>query len=102
MKRGMLERFGERGLRVGLAVFFLALAVPLGVLIAQAYGQLKWSAFRSTQIAAEELALRIDSPVFSVKGEKNAPGSAEAPGTTQKEGTQRYLPIVGASFSLRF
>ena len=44
-----------------LAAFFLALAVPAAVLIAQAYSQLKWQAFRSTQVAAEELAARIDA-----------------------------------------
>jgi signal transduction histidine kinase len=60
MKRGALKRFDERALKLVLAAFFLALAVPAGVLIAQAYGQLKWEAFRSTQVAAEELAARID------------------------------------------
>ncbi len=57
----MLRRIDERGLKVVLAVFFLALAVPAGVLIAQAYSQLKWQAFRSTQVAAEELVARIDA-----------------------------------------
>jgi two-component system, OmpR family, phosphate regulon sensor histidine kinase PhoR len=61
VKRGLLERFGERGLKLGLATFFLALAIPSAVLITQAYSQLKWSAFRSTQLAAEELAARIDA-----------------------------------------
>jgi len=55
------KRFDERALKSVLAVFFLALAIPAGVLIAQAYGQLKWQAFRSTQVAAEELAARIDA-----------------------------------------
>jgi two-component system phosphate regulon sensor histidine kinase PhoR len=52
--------FDERALKLVLAGFFLALAVPAGILIAQAYSQLKWQAFRSTQISAEELAARID------------------------------------------
>lgn len=61
-RRGrLLKRFDERGLRTLFAAFFLALAVPAGVLVAQAYGQLKWEAFRSTQVAAEELATRIDA-----------------------------------------
>jgi signal transduction histidine kinase len=55
------RRFDERALKIVLAVFFLALAVPAGVLIAQAYDQLKWQAFRSTQVTAEELAARIDA-----------------------------------------
>ena len=59
--RGARKRFDERALKIVLAAFFLALAIPAGVLIAQAYDQLKWQAFRSTQVAAEELAARIDS-----------------------------------------
>jgi signal transduction histidine kinase len=55
------KRFDERALAIVLAVFFFGLAVPAGVLIAQAYSQLKWQAFRSTQVAAEELAARIDA-----------------------------------------
>ena len=61
MRRLAGKRFDERALGIVLAVFFLALAVPAGLLIAQAYSQLKWQAFRSTQVAAEELAARIDS-----------------------------------------
>src|SRR6185436_10810778 len=59
--RGARKRFDERALKIVLAAFFLALAIPAGVLIAQAYDQLKWQAFRSAQVAAEELAARIDS-----------------------------------------
>jgi hypothetical protein len=55
------KRFDERALKIVLAVFFLALAIPAGVLIAQAYDQLKWQAFRSSQVGAEELAARIDA-----------------------------------------
>jgi signal transduction histidine kinase len=59
--RGVLGRLDERGLKVVLAVFFLALAIPSVVLVVQAMSQLKWAAFRSTQLAAEELATRIDA-----------------------------------------
>jgi signal transduction histidine kinase len=59
--RGPRKRFDERALKIVLAAFFLALAIPAGVLIAQAYDQLKWQVFRSTQVAAEELAARIDA-----------------------------------------
>jgi hypothetical protein len=61
VKRLTGKRFDERALKIVLAIFFLALAVPAGVLIAQAYGQLKWQAFRSMQVTAEELAARIDA-----------------------------------------
>jgi two-component system phosphate regulon sensor histidine kinase PhoR len=61
VRRGSRKRFDERALKLMLAAFFVALAVPAGVLIGQAYGQLKWQAFRSTQVAAEELVARIDA-----------------------------------------
>ena len=61
MRRGTSKRFDERALRIVLAALFLALAVPAGVLIVQAYSQLKWQAFRTTQVAAEDLAARIDA-----------------------------------------
>jgi len=62
MARGKLfGRLDERGLRALLALFFVALAAPAVVLVAQAYSQLKWEAFRSTQLAAEELAARVDT-----------------------------------------
>ncbi len=48
-------------LRLWLALFFVALAVPTAVLIHQAYGQLKWEAFHQHQVLAEELAARIDA-----------------------------------------
>ncbi len=51
-----LSKLDERRLKVLLGVFFLALAVPAAVLIAQAYGQLKWEAFRRNQLLAEDLA----------------------------------------------
>lgn len=46
-----------------LAVFFIALAVPAGVLIYQAYDQLKWEAFYRQRVLAEELSKRIDTDV---------------------------------------
>jgi signal transduction histidine kinase len=61
VKRRGLTRLDERTLKLVLAGLFFALAVPAAVLIAQAYDQLKWQAFRSTQVAAEELAARVDA-----------------------------------------
>ena len=72
MKRRLLKRFDERGLKLVLAAFFVALAVPAAVLIAQAYSQLKWQAFRSTQVAAEELAARIDSTLRAASTAEDA------------------------------
>ena len=65
-RRGkLLGRLDERRLRLLFAAFFIALAVPAAVLVAQAYSQLRWEAFRGTQLAAEELAVRIDAGLLS-------------------------------------
>jgi signal transduction histidine kinase len=50
----------RKTLRLWLALFFLALAVPTTILIKQAYSQLKWEAFHQHRLLAEELAGRID------------------------------------------
>jgi signal transduction histidine kinase len=49
-----------RRLRLALALFFLALAIPTALLVYRAYGQLKWEAFHHAQGLAEELARRIE------------------------------------------
>ena len=56
----MLKRFDTGRLKVLLGLFFFALAVPTGVLIWQAYSQLKWEAFHQYRGLAEELTVRID------------------------------------------
>jgi two-component system phosphate regulon sensor histidine kinase PhoR len=72
MKPRARRRFDERALKLVLAAFFVALAVPAGILIAQAYGQLKWQAFRSSQVAAEELAARIDAALRTATAAEDA------------------------------
>ncbi len=47
-------------LKILLLLLFVALAVPTGVLVFQAYGQLKWEALHQHQQLAREFALRID------------------------------------------
>ena len=44
----LIKGFDKSRLRILLALFFLALAVPTAVLIWQAYSQLKWKHFIST------------------------------------------------------
>ena len=61
MRRSSLTGLDRRQLRRWLGVFFLALAIPTAVLIAQAYGQLKWEAFYRHRVLAEELAARVDA-----------------------------------------
>ncbi len=59
--RPSLGQWNSRRLRLWLGAFFLSLAVPTGVLVYQAYSQLKWEAFHQQQVLAEELTARIDS-----------------------------------------
>jgi len=47
-------------LRLWLGLFFIALALPSAVLVYKAYDQLKWESFRQQQVAAAELAARVD------------------------------------------
>ncbi len=52
----------DRGrLRLWLALFFVALAIPTSFLIYQAQSRLQWELFHRHQLMAEELARRIDS-----------------------------------------
>lgn len=56
-----LAGLNRRKLRLWLFIFFLALLIPTGVLIKQAYTQLKWGVFHQYQVLAEELSGRIDA-----------------------------------------
>ena len=60
MRRAAIAGWDAKRLRRVLGLFLLALAIPAGALIHQAYSQLKWAAFRQHQLLAEELATRID------------------------------------------
>ncbi len=51
---------GQRRLRRWLALFFLALAIPTLVLVAQAFRQLKWESFHRHSQQASGLAVQID------------------------------------------
>lgn len=75
--RGSLPGLNRRRLRVGLSVFFLALAVPTGVLIHHAYGQLKWEAFHQHRVLAEELAARIDARLIEIIDREEARSFAD-------------------------
>lgn len=55
-----------RRLRLLTALFFLALAVPSGVLVWQSYSRLKWETFHQHQLLADEVARRIDLNLASM------------------------------------
>lgn len=60
MRRRFITGWTKRRLRLALVLFFLALAIPTGILIKQAYSQLIWEAFHNHRVQAEELVTRID------------------------------------------
>ena len=60
-----------------LLLFFLALALPTGALIWQAYGQLKWEAFHQYRVLAEELSDRIDAAMIERIAAVEAHGFAD-------------------------
>ncbi len=61
-----LTGLDRKRLRLWLAVFFLALAIPTGILVYQAYSQLKWESFHQYRVLAGELAERIDSRIVQL------------------------------------
>ena len=61
MRRTALADWDAKRLRLVLGLLFLALTIPSALLIDQAFGHLKWAAFRQHQLLAEELAARIDA-----------------------------------------
>ncbi len=72
LRARLFGNLDERRVRLLLAAFFLALAVPAVLLIAQAASQLKWEAFRSTQVLAEDLAARIDADLRAAVAAEDA------------------------------
>ncbi len=61
LPKTFVKGFDKGRLKWLLAAFFLALAVPTGALIWQAYGQLKWEAFHQYRGLAEDLTGRVDA-----------------------------------------
>jgi signal transduction histidine kinase len=67
----MLGGLTRRKLRGWLALFFLALALPTALLIAEAYDELKWEAIYRHRLLAEELAGRIDNRFKALVGQED-------------------------------
>ena len=66
MLSNSLTGLDRKRLRLWLSVFFLALAIPTGILVYQAYSQLKWEAFHQYRVLAGELAERIDTRIVQL------------------------------------
>ena len=60
MRAKSLPGWNKSRLRLVLLLFFMALAIPTGLLIMQAGSQMKWEAFHQQRLLAEELHARID------------------------------------------
>jgi len=71
-RRGSILGLNKTSLRLWLVFFFFALAIPTGVLVRQAYEQLKWEAFHQHRGLAEELATRIDNRFRQLIGDEEA------------------------------
>jgi len=74
MRKSIIQNWNKRQLRLVLISFFIALAIPVIILISQAYSQLKWEAFHRHQLMSSELTTRIDrklSVIISIE-EKRA------------------------------
>jgi len=72
-----LTGLDRKKLRRLLALFFLALAVPTGILVYRAYSQLKWEAFHQYRLLAQELAARIDARIVQLIDVEEARSFAE-------------------------
>jgi len=60
------RHMSKNRLRGWLLLFFIALLIPTGLLIRQAYQELQWEAFHQQRIQAEELASRIDTHLIDL------------------------------------
>jgi signal transduction histidine kinase len=105
MARSEADRARAR-LRGWLAAFFLALALPGGLLVYTAYDQLKWESFRRQQLLAEDLAASVDRRLsdFMRVEEARAPedyGFLLAPGAPGS-GDLRPSPLAVYPASERF
>jgi signal transduction histidine kinase len=77
MLRTSLTGLDRKRLQRWLSVFFLAVAIPTGVLVYQAYSQLKWEAFHQYRVLAEELAVRIDARIVQLVNTEEARSFAD-------------------------
>lgn len=71
-RRFRISTLSKGQLRAWLALTFVALAVPTGVLVQQAYTQLKWEAFHHYRQLAEDLTRRIDADLGDLVVEAEA------------------------------
>ncbi|GEM_PF-235338 len=69
---GFASALGERGLRRGIGLFFLLLAVPALLLAYRAYEQTQWEVFHRFRVQAEDLSIRIDTDLRAIVAAEDA------------------------------
>ena len=77
LPNAFIRNYDQRRLRNLLAVLFLALAIPTGVLTWQAFSQLKWESFYQYRVQAEALTNQIDATINTEIREAEASGFAD-------------------------
>lgn len=99
-----MHALSKRKLLAGLSLLILALAVPTGILIWQAYGQLRWESFHHYRGLAEELTQRIDADLVARIADAESRSFADysfvvVEGTTENNFLQRSplsaFPVAG-------
>ena len=93
MRDGEVGR-ARRRLRLWLGVFCAALALPGAVLVYKAYDQLKWESFRAQQVAAEDLAGRIDRRLAEIARAEDARPPADYGFLSPGAGGGRRSPLA--------
>ena len=99
-----MRNWNRQQLRLALGGFFLALVVPTVMLIAKAYGQLRWESFHLYQQQAAELAGRINEAIRErIRAEEaRASGATVATGgSLTDDGVLRPTVIANASPDLK-
>lgn len=104
MARSQADRARAR-LRGALAAFFLALALPGGLLIFKAYDQLKWESFHRLQLLAGDLAASVDRRLAEFIGSEEARPTEDygflLPPGDSGSAAPRASPLAGYPVSAR-
>jgi len=66
MLQSLIHAWSKRKLIIILVIFFLALGIPVIILITHAYSQIKWEAFHRHQSMSSELVKRIDTNLLNI------------------------------------
>ena len=77
MARSLHRGLSERRLKLWLCGFFVALAVPIALLVLRANAQMKWEVFHQWRVSAEELSDRVDARLSALLAVEEARAFAD-------------------------